>query len=276
MRFHSVLATLSVILSVVLSASADGREFKFKNPQRDIALDAGPGDEIEIELTENGTTGFLWYADYDDALCRVEIEHEGPERNDGRAGVPGKAEIEIEPLAAKPMAIVLEYKRNWEKGVPPNKRLCVLLNGATAPAAKGNEGMEKIDALLAKAGYFFLATVDGDQPKLRPLGAHFVADGKVIFGVGDFKDVYRQLVANPKTEIVAMVDGKGQWLRYTGKAVFADEPARLRYQEMTFERIPQLRGIYNDETGHKLMTFWLEDATAEVINMMPPGEKIDL
>ena len=63
--------------------------------------------------------------------------------------------------------------------------------------------MSKINDFLSEAGVFFLATVDGDQPKLRPLGAHFDMDGKVLFGVGDFKDVYRQLVANPKTEIVA-------------------------------------------------------------------------
>lgn len=40
--------------------------------------------------------------------------------------------------------------------------------------------------------------------------------------------------------------------------------------------IPALAGIYNDKTGHRLMCFWLEDATAEIIHMMPPGEKIEL
>ncbi len=136
--------------------------------------------------------------------------------------------------------------------------------------------MKKIDDMLSQAGHFFLATVDGDQPRLRPLGAHFLADGKVIFGVGDFKNVYRQLAKNPKTEIVALVDGKGKWLRYTGRAVFAPEADRLRYQAKTLEMIPGLRSVYGDKTGHKLMCFWLEDATAEVIDMMPPGEKIAL
>lgn len=266
------------VAAMVSGVLADGgREFKFKNPKDNIVLDAAPGDEIEIELDENGTTGFLWYADYDKSLCRVEIDHEGPKADKkGLCGAPGEAEVEIKPLVAKPMSIVLEYKRGWEKGVKPAKRLLVLLNGAAAPVEKETDNVKKIDDLLTQAGYFFLATADGDQPKLRPLGAHFIADGKLIFGVGDFKDVYKQLAQNPKTEIVAMVDGKGKWLRYTGKAVFADEPDRLRYQELTFEHIPTLRGIYNEKTGHKLMTFWLEDATAEVINMMPPGEKIEL
>ena len=60
--------------------------------------------------------------------------------------------------------------------------------------------MSKINDFLTEAGVFFLATVDGDQPKLRPLGAHMELDGKVLFGVGDFKDVYRQMVANPKVD----------------------------------------------------------------------------
>ena len=256
---------------------AGGREMKFRNPKGNVVADAVPGDEIEIELVENGTTGYLWYADYDAKLCKVEIDHEGPKADkSGLAGAPGEADVEIEPLSNGPIAVVLEYKRAWEKGIKPIKRVCVLLNGAKEPQEKENDGMKKIDDLLSQAGYFFLATVDGDQPKLRPLGAHFIADGKVIFGVGDFKNVYKQLAKNPKTEIVAMIDGKGKWLRYTGRAVFAEEADRLRYTEMTFERIPSLRDIYNEKTGNKLMCFWLEDATAEVINMMPPGEKIEL
>ena len=294
---RKVLAFCLVALTAVC-LFAGGREMKFRNPKGNVVADAVPGDEIEIELVENGTTGYLWYADYDAKLCKVEIDHEGPKADKaGLAGVPGEADVEIEPLSNGPIAVVLEYKRAWEKGIKPIKRVCVLLNGAKEPQEKENEGMKKIDDLhsqagyfiprlvtasemiddlLSQAGYFFLATVDGDQPKLRPLGAHFIADGKVIFGVGDFKNVYKQLAKNPKTEIVAMIDGKGKWLRYTGRAVFAEEADRLRYTEMTFERIPGLRDIYNEKTGHKLMCFWLEDATAEVINMMPPGEKIEL
>lgn len=272
-----ILPMLAIASACFLAIADGGKDFKFKNPKEDIKLNAAPGDEIEIELVENATTGFMWHADFDKSLCKVEIDHEGPEKSkEALCGAPGKAEIDIEPLFAKPMAVVLEYKRAWEKDVEPAQRICVLINGATAPSKNKGNGMLKIDELLSKAGYFFLATVDGDQPKLRPLGAHFIADGKVIFGVGDFKNVYKQLAKNPKTEIVAMVDGKGKWLRYTGKAVFAEGADRVRYQEMTFEHIPGLKDIYNEKTGHKLMCFWLEDATAEVINMMPPGETIEL
>ena len=71
--------------------------------------------------------------------------------------------------------------------------------------------MSKINDFLNEAGVFFLATADGDQPKLRPLGLHFEADGKEMFGIGDFKNVYRQLKANPKCEIVASKPN-GHWM----------------------------------------------------------------
>ena len=129
--------------------------------------------------------------------------------------------------------------------------------------------MSKVNDFLTEAGIFFLATTDGAQPKVRPLGAHMEMDGKVIFGVGDFKDVYKQLVADPLTEIVAC-KADGHWLRYTGRAVFeADE----KYAEKMIE-LAHLESIYNEETGHKLMTFHLEDATAVDIPMMGEGENL--
>ena len=130
--------------------------------------------------------------------------------------------------------------------------------------------MSRINDFLTEAGLFFLATVDGDQPKLRPLGAHMEMDGKILFGVGDFKNVYRQLQANPKVEIVACKKD-GHWLRYTGKAVFETDP---KYAESSLEAMPDLRNIYNEETGNKLMMFHLEDATAVIIPMMGEGENL--
>ena len=115
-----------------------------------------------------------------------------------------------------------------------------------------------------------MATVDGDQPKLRPLGAHLEMDDKVIFGVGDFKNVYRQMVANPKVEIAACKPD-GHWLRYTGKVVFEDDP---KYAEAMLDMMPDLRNIYNEQTGNKMMAFHLEDAKAVDIQVMGDGESL--
>ncbi len=126
--------------------------------------------------------------------------------------------------------------------------------------------MSKIGEFLKEAGVFFLATNDGDQPKLRPLGAFLDKDGKVIFGVGDFKDVYKQLLANPKCEIAACKKD-GHWLRYTGKAVFETDGSYA--EEMI--KAAHLERIYNETTGNKLMAFHLEDAKAVDIAIMGEG-----
>ena len=129
--------------------------------------------------------------------------------------------------------------------------------------------MSKVKDFLAEAGIFFMATVDGDQPKLRPLGAFLEEDGKLIFGVGDFKNVYRQMLANPLVEIAACKKD-GHWLRYTGRAVFETDS---KYAEAMI-RQSHLEAIYNEQTGNKLMTFHLEDATAVDIAIMGDGEDL--
>ena len=130
--------------------------------------------------------------------------------------------------------------------------------------------MSVIGDYLKECGVFFLATCDGDQPKLRPLGAYIEADGKVMFGVGDFKNVYKQMVKNPKAEIVACKKD-GHWMRYTGRAVWDEDP---KYGEMILDKIPALRNIYNEETGNKMMVFHLENVTCVDIPVMGEGKNL--
>ena len=118
---------------------------------------------------------------------------------------------------------------------------------------------ERIDEFLNEAKVFFLATVDGDKPKNRPLGFHLLKDDKLYFGVGDFKDVYKQMQENSYVEIVALVET--DFLRYYGKAVFEED---YTLGESIVAGNEFLQGIYNDETGFKLAIFHLEEATAEI------------
>lgn len=129
--------------------------------------------------------------------------------------------------------------------------------------------MSKVNDFLKETGVFFMATADGNQPKLRPLGAHLEEDGKIIFGVGDFKDVYKQLLNNPLVEIAACKPD-GHWLRYTGRVVFETDP---KYAEKMI-KASNLEFIYNEKTGNKLMTFHLEEATAVDIAVMGDGESL--
>ena len=160
---------------------------------------------------------------------------------------------------------------------------CAALLAATSirPACAGDSAdaqaqpqdpIMQIEDILTQAGAFFLATADGDQPKLRPLGAHHVVDGRLWLGVGEFKNVYRQLAANPKCELVALLPGGGRWLRWTGRADFAEGVERERLEEIFLEAMPGLRHIYDKQPGHRMMCFTLADSRAELISMMPPGE----
>ena len=124
--------------------------------------------------------------------------------------------------------------------------------------------MSRIHEFLDEAGLFYLATEDGKQPKVRPLGAHIDHEGKEYFTVGDFKAVYRQMVENPLVEIVAFTPADRKWLRYTGKAVFEDN---REVEEKVFTALPHLRAVYNEETGNKMMIFRLEDSVARIYDM---------
>lgn len=117
---------------------------------------------------------------------------------------------------------------------------------------------EKINDYLTETGVFFLATALDKQPHLRPLGMHFIMDGKLWFGVGDQKEVYKQLKKNPLVEIVALKKDN-HWLRYSGKVVFTMDQ---KYAQKALEMSPYLKEIYNSKTGYKLMMFYVEDATA--------------
>ena len=128
--------------------------------------------------------------------------------------------------------------------------------------------VNKLHEFLDKAGYFFIATTEGNQPRLRPFGAHYPKDGKEYFTVGDKKAVYRQMIENPLVEIVALTPNDMRWLRFTGKAVFEDDDA---LREEIFEANPSLRNEYPSDSEQKMALFRLEDATAKIIN--PDGSE---
>lgn len=129
--------------------------------------------------------------------------------------------------------------------------------------------IEKVSNYLKDAGVFYLTTVDDEKPKCRPISFYMVVDDTLYFGVGTFKDVYRQLTRNPNVEICAEKDNG--FLRYYGKAVFTKDAS---LQEKAMDVMPMLRDIYNEETGNTLGIFSLESATAEFRRMLDIQEKV--
>ena len=122
--------------------------------------------------------------------------------------------------------------------------------------------IEKVQEILDKAETFYLATVDGDKPKVRPLGGRVYHEDKIYFTIGTFKDVYKQLEANPNTEIAAW-DGE-HFLRYYGEAVIEKNEEVV---EKAFEAMPQIKEFY-EANGFEMGVFYLDNATAEIRNMM--------
>ena len=94
---------------------------------------------------------------------------------------------------------------------------------AATPQANDNMTTEDFVAYLENCGFFFVATVDVDQPKLRPFSYVAFVDGEVYFMTRKPKNVYKQLVKNPKVQIGA-INGSMEWMRVTCKLVEDDSP----------------------------------------------------
>lgn len=132
--------------------------------------------------------------------------------------------------------------------------------------------MHTLTQWLDQCGTFFLATADGPQPRLRPIGAHMEIGGRVYFSIGAHKEVYRQLQANPLCELAGMTD-KARWFRLTGRAVFESTPALA---EEFLKARPGLKRMYNAESGLTLAVFHLEEARALLYAMGDIAEELPL
>ncbi len=130
--------------------------------------------------------------------------------------------------------------------------------------------IEKVCAFLDKAQVFYFLTTDGDQPKGRPFGFRLLADGRLYFGCGTFKNVFQQLTANPKVEVLAMAGD--EFMRYDGTAkVVRDEALLAKVREAA----PQIMAMY-DQNGWEMGLFYLENGHAEIRGMMDLKEAFDV
>ena len=130
--------------------------------------------------------------------------------------------------------------------------------------------VKKVYDFLEKAGTFYLATVEGDQPRVRPFGTIDMFDGKLYIQTGLKKDVAKQLAMNPKAEICAFKDG--QWIRISGKLILDD---RREARKHMLDEYPSLRGMYNEDDGNTAV-YYLKDATATISSFTAPPEVIEL
>lgn len=118
--------------------------------------------------------------------------------------------------------------------------------------------MNGVYEFLKECGIFYLATVDGDQPRVRPFGALDVFENRLYFQTGKIKPVAHQLKANPKIEISAFTAGK--WIRLCAEAVL-DE--RAEAQAHMLEANPGLKNRYAVGDGNTEV-YYLKNARAEI------------
>lgn len=137
---------------------------------------------------------------------------------------------------------------------------------------KGDEHMDEILNFLTENPTFYFATVEGDQPRVRPFGFVMEYEGKLYFTMGDQKNVYKQLQANPNVEICTTNKDK-VWIRIRGKAVF---DTRDEVIAKVFEVMPILKNIYAEQASMKMTPCYLEDMEAEICSMTGGTRKIDL
>ena len=116
--------------------------------------------------------------------------------------------------------------------------------------------MEEVYEFLKKCGAYYLATVDGDQPRVRPFGTVLIFENKLYIQTGKSKDVSKQMLANPKIEICAFSGDK--WLRVQALAI---EDDRIEPKEKMLEAYPQLKAMYSADDPNT-QVLYLKDATA--------------
>ncbi len=132
------------------------------------------------------------------------------------------------------------------------------------------ETVERVCAFLDEAKAYYLATAEGDQPRVRPFGTALVYEGKLYIQTGKVKPVSNQLAANPKAEICAF--DKGQWVRVSGKLINDD---RREVKAAMLEKYPSLKRMYSADDDNTQVLYFA-DAEATFSSFMAPPETVEL
>lgn len=124
--------------------------------------------------------------------------------------------------------------------------------------------MKQVYDFLKKAGTYYLATVEGNQPRVRPFGTVNEFEGKLYIQTGKAKPVSHQIAANPKVEICAF--SGGEWIRIACELV---EDDRAEAKKSMLDAYPNLRGMYDENDGNT-QVFYMKNATAAISSFTNP------
>ena len=142
-------------------------------------------------------------------------------------------------------------------------------NAQNKPTMEQN--MQEVQAFLKDCGAFYIATVDGDQPRVRPFGVSEIINGRLYISTGKVKDVYKQIAKNGKFEICALKKSGSEWMRLSGTLV-NDET--LAVKEELLNRNPGLKGMYKADDDN-MAVLYIKNATARFFSFSAPERKVN-
>ena len=128
--------------------------------------------------------------------------------------------------------------------------------------------MKRVYDFLKQAQTYFLATVEGDQPRVRPFGTIHIFEGKLYIQTGRVKPTSGQIARNPKVELCAYKDGT--WLRLSGTLA---EDDRVEARKSMLDAYPELRSMYDENDGNTQVLYF-KNATATFSSFTAPPETV--
>ena len=118
--------------------------------------------------------------------------------------------------------------------------------------------MKEVQEFIKSCGVYYLATIDGDTPRVRPFGTAEIFENRLYIQTGKKKDVFKQIEKNPKVELCCFKEGK--WLRLSGELVLDD---RIEAKKDMLDKNPNLRGMYNENDDNTAVLYF-KDAVATI------------
>ncbi len=156
-------------------------------------------------------------------------------------------------------AVLLVFTACENKQVPATKTQdSEAVTNDTISKEMKQQNMQEVQAYLKECGAFFIATTDGDQPRVRPFGVSEIINDRFYIMTGKVKDVYKQMAANDKFEICALKPSGGEWMRLSGTLV-NDET--LAVKEEFLNRNESLKSMYKADDDN-MAVLYVTNATA--------------
>ena len=129
--------------------------------------------------------------------------------------------------------------------------------------------MKEVYEFLKASRVYYLATMDGDQPRVRPFGTIDIFEDKLYIQTGKVKKVADQLKANPKVEISSMTPD-GKWIRIAAEAILDEN---IVAQEHMLENYPDLKAMYQPGDGNTEV-YYLQNAVVQICSFTEPPKEI--